>query len=386
MQKFNKTPEHIYIHWPFCKNKCHYCDFISFQNHEGFEQQYHNTLCKEIQNFSQNLKNQNQKSIKTIFLGGGTPSLYPKKLLKELFEILNKIFDLTKLQEVTIETNPTDITKEKLATWQSLGINRLSIGVQILNNKILENLNRIQTQKEVLNAIKIASKYFDNISIDLNLGLQRTTNQIWKQKLKTITNRPIKHISVYLLTVYEKTPLFFKVEQKQLEIFKDAQFINLYKNTVEFFQQKGFEQYEISNFAKPNFESIHNKAYWDRKPYKGFGLSASSFNGSCRYINEKNLSKYLSYQNKQNRQKAFYFEEKLDKKQEILETLMLKLRQRKGVNLHYMLYFLKDVEQKKFLNEVKAFKAENLIQEAGGNINLTLKGMLLENEIILRLI
>lgn len=379
MQKFNKTPEHIYIHWPFCKNKCHYCDFISFQNHEGFENEYHKALCDEINQFAQiNKKNK----IKTIFLGGGTPSLYPTNLLEELFVNLNNSFDLSKSEEITIETNPEDINIKKLETWQKLGINRLSMGVQILDDKILQNLNRTQTETDVFNAINIIPEFFNNISIDLILGLPGTTKKVWEYTLNKVLDWPITHISIYLLMVYEKTPLFFKLEQNKINLLKENQIIKLYETTVSTLEKNKLFQYEISNFAKPGFESIHNKAYWDRKPYKGFGLNASSFTGSYRYKNEPCLSKYLAQKNKLNP----IFKEKLDRKQEILETLMLSLRQKKGVDLQRMLYFLKGSEKQRFLDAVESLISEKLIQKTDNNIHLSLKGMMLENEVILRLI
>ncbi len=377
--KTNKL-EHIYIHWPFCKNKCHYCDFVSFQNHEGFEEQYHNALRNEINQFSKN--NPIKNKIKTIFLGGGTPSLYPLNLLKNLFVTLNNNFDLSTIKEITIETNPEDITQNKLQTWKQVGINRLSMGVQILDNNILQKLNRTQTEKHVNDALNIIPQYFDNISIDLILGLPGTTLKKWEYTLNKVLNWPITHISVYLLTVYEKTPLFFKINQKQVSLLKENLLIKLYENTVSTLEKNGLKQYEISNFAQQGFESTHNKAYWDRKPYKGFGLNSSSFDGICRYKNQPNLLKYLSQKNKSQP----FFKEKLDRSEEILETLMLCLRQKKGLNLQRMVYSLKNSKKQKLLDEIKSLESEQLIQKTGENIHLTLKGMMLENEVILRLI
>jgi oxygen-independent coproporphyrinogen III oxidase len=380
----NQKIEHLYIHWPFCKNKCHYCDFISFEKHEGFEKEYHNALCTEINEFVK----ENEKAfapITTVFLGGGTPSLYPLDLLKELFGNLKQNFNLEKLQEVTIEANPKDITEENLAIWKRLGFNRLSIGVQILNDKILKNLNRIQTKKDVFKALTLAPKYFENISVDLILGLPGMTQKNWEYTLETLLKFPIKHISIYLLTIYEKTPLFFSIENQKTKLIQEAKLIEFYQNTVKFLKKNEFDQYEISNFAKPNFESIHNRAYWDRKTYRGFGLGSSSFYASIRTINEKNLAKYLK--NSVNTNKIQLLStEKLTKQQEILETLMLGLRQKKGIDLQRMLYSLKNREKEKFIKSLKILKDEGLLQEAGGNITLTSKGMLLENEIILRLL
>jgi oxygen-independent coproporphyrinogen III oxidase len=384
-----KCPKYFYIHWPFCKNKCHYCDFISFEKHEEFKQEYHFSLCKEVERFSHQCMLDSKKSkedfeVGTIFFGGGSPSLYPRTLMEELFKILDDNFNLKKLQEVTIEINPADVTEEKLKSWADFGINRLSVGVQVLDDEVLHNLNRKQSKQNVYNLINLAPRYFDSISIDLILGLPGVTPLIWQNTLQTIVNWPITHISVYLLTVYEYTPLFFKIQDKTIKLAKEEQLIAQYEYTVNFLEKNDFEQYEISNFAKSGFESIHNKAYWDLKPYKGFGLAAASFNGQTRFVNEKNLIKYLQRCNDPSRN-VFCSKENLNRKQKILEKLMLDLRQKKGLDLQYMLYFLSSVEKTKFLDGLEALKLQSLIRIEGKRAYLTLKGMLLENEVILKL-
>ena len=382
MNNFENSPEHIYIHWPFCKSKCYYCDFISFQSHENFQADYHKALCTQIKGFVKN--NQKVSSIKTIFLGGGSPSLYPLDLLKDLFKVLRQSFDLKNCSEITIEVNPADVTEEKLKTWRELGINRLSAGVQILDDKILQDLKCKQTIKDVQNFIKIAPNYFSNISVDLILGLPGTSQKIWNETLQQVVSWSIKHLSLYLLMVYDKTPLFFKLKEKELHLLAEKQIEDMYLYSVKFLKDHGFEQYEISNFAKPGFSSVHNIAYWDRKPYVGFGLAASSFDGVKRCVNEKKLGQYLKCLNSKGSQKL-HSEEVLDKKQEILEVLMLGLRQTKGVDLHRVLYLLSNDEREKFLSGIKILKSQDLIQEIGGRMSLTLKGMMLENEVILRL-
>ncbi|MFH1644047.1 MAG: radical SAM family heme chaperone HemW [bacterium] len=378
----NIFPQGIYIHWPFCKNKCHYCDFISFAKHDDFINEYHQALMEEITFFSNYLDNNIKKTVKTIFLGGGSPSLCPLESLKELVEILNNKFDLSCLKEFTIECNPADVTEEKLKTWRKLGINRLSLGIQVLDDEVLQNLGRTQKTQDVLNLMTIASKYFDNISVDLILGLPGVNNLIWFNTLKTIASWPVNHVSVYFLTVYEKTKLYFRVKSGEIILPSEKENIFLYKKSIDFLRKHGFEQYEISNFAKSGFRSIHNIAYWDREPYKGFGLSASSFDGKRRFINYKNLPLYV----KNSSTGATFNVEDLTKEQEYLETLMLGLRQNKGVGLQHMLYLLKNSSFKnKFLENIKFLESEGLVKTDGKNIQLTLKGMFLENEVVLNL-
>lgn len=374
--------EHLYIHWPFCKNRCHYCDFIALAQHDNFFEPYHAALCKEIEMVAQSML-QKQK-IKTIFLGGGTPSLYPTEILKELFCVLNKNFDLSNAQEITIETNPKDINKENLKKWRELGINRLSMGVQILDDAILKKLNRQQTTADVLKAIEIAPDFFENISIDLILGLPSITQNIWIETLQTVVDWPIKHISVYFLTIYEKTPLYFKVENGDFKLSSDNELVDLYEMTINLLSQKKLFQYETSNFSKQNFESIHNQAYWDRKAHYGFGLGASSFDGQKRFTNHNNIELYIK-STINNNSIPISSTESLNQSQIILETLMLSLRQKKGLDLQSMLYLLVGTQKIKFYENIEILKNAYLLKQDNNRIYLSFRGMILENEVILKL-
>jgi oxygen-independent coproporphyrinogen III oxidase len=369
--------EHLYIHWPFCKSKCYYCDFLSFTNNEGFQKKYHDVLISQIKNFK------NQKPLKTVFIGGGTPSLYPLNLLKELFEQLRKSFDFSQIKEITIEANPRDINEEKLKIWKEIGIDRLSMGVQVLDDEVLALVGRIQSKKDVFNAINIAPKYFDNISVDLILGLPEVSKKVWLKTLETVVTWPVKHISCYVLTQYKGTMLDILVKKNKIFLQKDDTIISLYKRSIEYLEQHEFIQYETSNFAKKGFESLHNVAYWDRMPYLGLGLGASSFDGESRFINEKSLKKFLE-QKKDPLQGSK--QEKLTLNQHFLEELMLGLRQRKGGGLQRMLYFLRSDEKERFLNNIREIESLGLITLGRGRICLTQKGILLENEVVLKLL
>ena len=374
---------HLYIHWPFCHSKCHYCDFVAFQNHTEFQDTYHQALCNEIITFAQQYPSKH--SISTIFLGGGTPSLYPLPLLEQLFDTLRRHYDCSKLQEVTIEANPTDITDSSLTTWQSIGINRLSIGVQCLNDDVLQKLNRHQTINDVYHALDRAPRYIDNISIDLILGLPEITEKQWFDTLRQVVQWPIKHVSVYFLTVHEKTPLYFKLKQGTMHILHDEALVSLYEQTVELLEKYGLQQYEISNFAKPGFASLHNTAYWDRKSYKGFGIGASSFDGHQRSTNTNNLSTYLTHTQSIPTTPPSTCET-IDKEQELLELLMLGLRQKKGVDLHHMIYFVHSDRSHGFEQRLTECIHEGFIEQHENTIRLTIKGMALENEVIIYLI
>jgi oxygen-independent coproporphyrinogen-3 oxidase len=376
--------EHIYLHWPFCKNRCHYCDFIALAKHEEFYVSYHQALCKEIELVTKNFET--KPKIKSIFVGGGTPSLYPVNLLGDLFKVLENRFDLGGSQEITLEANPSDITKEKLQAWKQIGINRLSLGIQVLDDKVLKNLNRQQTVNDALHAIEIAPNYFKNISIDLILGLPEVTKQVWNQTLQQITLWPISHISIYFLTIYEKTPLYFRVNKKEVQLPEENSLVDTYKHSVNFLKHNGFFQYEISNFAKTGKESIHNQSYWNRKSYYGFGLGASSFisRSQERFTNINNIENYIQSVLGDNKI-PISSRESLDSQKIMLEMLMLGLRQAKGLDLHDVLYLLTDKQKNQLYQNVELLKGESLLQQNDDRISLPLNSIILENSIVLKL-
>lgn len=379
-------PKHLYIHWPFCKNRCHYCDFVAFEKHDEFFKPYHKALLEEIRRYAQTLKKEN-RTVTTLFFGGGTPSMYPLPLLKELFEVLNELFTLD-LEESTIEVNPSGITEKHLACWRSLGINRLSIGVQVLDDDVLKKLNRLQTTADVQNLMKLAPSYFDNVSVDLIMGLPGISEQTWQKTLDAAMKWPIKHISIYMLMVYEKTKLYFKIKKGEIVLPEDDQVASLYVSTVDFLKAHGFDRYEMSNFAQPNFESRHNKAYWDRSSYRGFGISAASFDGTIRYTNIKNLTSYLeAYSPSQiDKKLSYHSTEKITSQQLFTEELMLGLRQSEGLDLQRVVYLLSVDEQTTFLQQLQLLKSHGLIEDYGGSVRLSTAGMMLENEIVLSLL
>ncbi|MCB9493681.1 MAG: radical SAM family heme chaperone HemW [Epsilonproteobacteria bacterium] len=378
-------PKYLYLHWPFCSKKCHYCDFVAFEQHEQFQDAYHTRLQQEVTSFANTFEPAEHKPLKTIFLGGGTPSLYPLDWITELFATIKTNYNTTSLQEVTLESNPADIDEEKLDVWREIGINRLSIGVQSLDDTVLLKLNRRQRNKDVKNALHQAPKYFDDISIDLILGLPGVSEKTWWETLHQVVDWPINHLSIYFLTIHEKTPLYFKVQKGNVRLADDTSLVELYQDSIQFLEKYNFKQYEISNFARPGRESIHNQAYWNLKPYKGFGIGASSYDGSTRSINTNNLQKYLTI-DKSGASTTSQSVEILNPEQKRLERFMLGLRQKKGMGLHDMLYYLDVSQHKHFLSRVKLLQDQELLEERNGIIALTTRGMTLENEVLLQLL
>lgn len=373
--------KHLYIHWPFCPYKCHFCDFVAMASHEQFMKQYHDALIKELEQ-NESLMPLKPR-LKTIYFGGGTPSTYPPELLLDTFGRLRKLFDFDQTTEVTIEVNPGTIQPGLFDVWSKVGINRLSIGVQSLKDVVLNSLNRHQSKQQVEELLQQASGYFKNLSVDFILGLPGVTDEEWKSMIAEAMSWPIQHISVYFLTVHEDTPLYFKVTRNKVQLPPDDAMVDLYHWTVDYLSDHGFERYEISNFAKKGFRSLHNAAYWDRKPYRGFGLGACSFNGTERFQNTKNLGKYI--QHIESGQSVVDMSETLTESQIMLERLMLGLRQAHGVCVQDYLKTLTSDKHSKFFENITLLESAQLLSYRNGNIQLTPKGYALENEVTLKL-
>lgn len=271
----------LYIHIPFCKEKCKYCDFLSFKNIE-FLNEYKTALLNEINAFDCNYR------VKSIFIGGGTPSYIDESVIAEIMKAIEK-FNINKNAEITIELNPGTITENKLSLYKDLGINRISIGLQAWQNNILKILGRIHTREEFLNNYKLATKYFDNINIDLMFSLPNQSLEIWQETLENVTKLEPQHISAYSLIIEEGTPFY----SMKLNLPDEETDRNMYHYAIDFLNEKGFKQYEISNFAKEGKESLHNCVYWERGNYKGFGLGSASLIDNTRYKNTESLSEYI---------------------------------------------------------------------------------------------
>lgn len=321
--------------------------------------------------------------LKTVFFGGGTPSTYPSELLTETIDLLKGKWGFQEQYEMTIEVNPGTVTAEKLHNWKDCGINRLSIGVQSLNDDVLRKLNRHQKASDVTSLLDMAVPLFENLSVDIIVGLPGVTSEQWKEMIATLLTWPIKHVSLYFLTVHEDTQLYFGVARKTIVLPHDDEIVDLYLWTIEQFAAAGIEQYEISNFARPGWESQHNRVYWERKPYKGFGLGACSFDGGVRDQNEKNLTKYV--QNVSNNGNITVFAETLTEKQRWLEELMLGLRQVKGVLLDDVCKTLSIKEKQEFNRKKEELEAAQLIFCRDERIALTPGGLSVANEVIVKL-
>ncbi len=321
----------IYIHIPFCRKKCFYCDFYTqIPKNQEIIDQYFNALFKEIQ-LRENFLT--KKRIHSIFLGGGTPSFVKTQLIEKLFNNLAKIYNWSKYVEITLEANPEDLTKEYIKNIKNYTpINRISIGVQSFLDKNLKFLGRNHTAKTAITAVENTKKYFQNISIDLIFGYSEQNIKNLKYDLETFLKLNIPHISTYSLII-EKGSIFYILTQKKQKKFETSEenYVKMYKTLTQILKQNGYIHYEISNFAKKGFISVHNWNYWSGGEYLGLGAAAHSYDKNFRYWNIANYIKYIQLISKNILPIS---KEKLSEIDKFNEYILTRLRTYKGLNIN----------------------------------------------------
>ena len=363
----------IYIHIPFCKQKCYYCDFTSFCGKDNLIEKYVEALKKEIE--LENIKSE----ITTVYIGGGTPSYIDSKYIKQ---IINKVKEknISSSAEITIEVNPGTVTEEKLRDYKECGINRLSIGLQTTQDVLLKEIGRIHDFEEFLNTYQLARKIgFNNINVDLILGLPNQRIVDLKESLSKIIELNPEHISVYSLIVEENTPISKMIEKGELVLPDEELERNMYwyvKNTLEI---EGYEHYEISNFARSGYCSKHNMNCWEQQEYIGFGIAAHSYRDITRYSNTENIEEYIENINtgKIEHNKIIHEIQKEDDTKK--EYMLLGLRKIKGIQISDFKNKFGDNPIYLYRNELKKLADEKLIKVDEDNIRLTAKGLDLAN-------
>ena len=318
----------IYIHIPFCKQSCHYCNF-HFSTSTKNKDKVLGAIEKEIKQKGQTTN----ESISTIYFGGGTPSILDVNEINSIIKRIYKEFNVESEAEITIEANPDDLNKEKIINLSLTEINRLSIGVQSFIDKELKIMNRAHDSKKALNSIEISKKYFNNISIDLMYGVPESTLESWTYNLDTVSQFDINHISSYALTLEPKTALESFVRKLVVEMPEEELVYDQYNLINKKLEPLGFINYEVCSFAKENFFSKNNSAYWLRKKYIGIGPSAHSFDGKSRSWNISNNKKYIDQIKKG---KSFYKKEKLSKVDQYNEYVMTGFRTIWGVSANFI--------------------------------------------------
>lgn len=358
----------IYIHVPYCKQQCIYCDF-HFKISQKDKSEMLKSMKEEIE-FKTNYLS--TKSIKTIYFGGGTPSILNIEEINSLINTIKNNYELREDAEITLECNPDDLTEKKILSLKEAGINRLSIGIQSFKDKDLEFMNRSHNSKEGIDCIKNAKNVgFNNITVDLIYGLPNQTSGEWEENLDILFSLDIQHISAYALTVENKTALKHLIKTGKIKALPDEKTIEQFNILQEKTKQRGFIHYEISNFGKKNFFSKHNTAYWQSKEYIGIGPSAHSFNGKSRSWNISSNKRYIDGIQ---HDKSFSEIEILTIEQQYNEYVFTSLRTIWGIDLDYLSErFLENITEH-FLKEIVKWIEKGYIQKTNKKYTLTQKG------------
>ena len=318
----------LYVHIPFCMKKCGYCDFLSWCGTVEEKEIYVQALLKEIESYREFAKGYR---VSTVFFGGGSPSILEAEQTERILKKIQEIFELEKRPEITLEMNPGTVYRRKLRCYQENGVNRLSIGLQSVNNEKLKLLGRIHTYEEFLESYELARQTgFDNISVDLISSIPGQKLEEWKEELSVLAALSPEHISVYQLILEEGTPFFEKYAEHPGALPEEEESREIYLWTGKFLKEQRYEQYEISNYAKPGRESRHNLKYWERGDYLGLGLGAASMVRNIRMSNTKDMNIYLERcgQPKTMREDVQFLEEA----RQMEEFMFLGLRKTRGVS------------------------------------------------------
>ena len=373
-----------YIHIPFCDHKCIYCDFYSIITSDNI-QPFLKSIKKEITYYAD--MHSEGRDIISIFFGGGTPSLMEPGYISDIIKTIKEKFNVAENSEITLETNPGTMPMEKLKSFREAGINRISIGIQSFDDKDLKFLTRIHNSETAIKTvIDAANAGFENISLDLIFNLPNQTKKKWKKNLKQAIELPVKHISAYSLILERGTILNKTVLDGKVKIRDEDYDAELYEITIDFLTTNGFQQYEVSNFAKPGFECVHNNAYWHYLDYFGFGTSAHSFIDGKRWWNFSSLKMYI--ENVEKFRNAVIGSEDISPEKALNEFVMLELRS-SGLDI------------KRFENQFgpagegwlkekypyfELLKNQNFVMITNGSIKLTSKGYAICDEILKELL
>ncbi len=361
----------IYIHIPFCKQKCHYCNFYSTVS-LAYQQDYISALTREIKSRQKYLAHE---VVNTIYFGGGTPSMFSSDEISYIINLIDFRFNVASDAEITLEANPDDLDKNKLNDIKNYtSVNRISIGVQSFFDDDLQYLNRVHSSKQAQNSIENALKLgFDNITIDLIYGIPNLSNSKWKENLKIFFDYKIPHLSSYSLTVEPKTALDLLIKKKKLENIVESESIDHFKILIEETEKQNFINYEISNFALEGHYSKHNSIYWLGGHYLGLGPSAHSYNGKSRQWNVMNIKKYCEEKQIKN---IIDEKEYLSKDQMYNEYVLTSLRTSWGCDIEHIKNAFGEKYSQHFITNITKTIKENNATRNGNIFTLTNSGKL----------
>ncbi|HEX9058958.1 MAG TPA: radical SAM family heme chaperone HemW [Clostridia bacterium] len=372
----------VYIHVPFCRAKCSYCDFNSYPGKENLAQQYFDALKKEIALSAEALKG---LTIKSVFIGGGTPSLVKTEFIYEVLNELDRFTSIDSKAEISIETNPGTLTYDKLYAYKSMGINRLSVGLQSADNELLLKLGRIHSVEEFYNNYRLALKAgFDNINIDLIFGIPGQTFENWTNTLNSVIQINPSHLSCYSLKIEEDTVFGKMLDAGDIKPIEDEKDREMYHETIRILGDSGYRHYEISNFARDGYECRHNLIYWNAEEYIGYGAGAHSYFMGIRYNNEYSVEKYIEkiYKDQNIRENESY----IDMNESMSEYMLLGLRLIDGVSLErFRERFNQDIPDA-FKDSINMLSKKGLLTSDWGIVKLTSKGLDLANEVFMEFV
>lgn len=376
----------LYIHIPYCKSKCLYCNFYSLQNLPI--KRYLNAIALEL---IERLYELQGDFLSSIYIGGGTPSLIPAEEFKVFFELITKQLHSANIHlspdiEITIEANPEDITAKLARTWKECGVNRVSMGIQTLNERELKGIKRRHTAVKAKEALKILQTYFENISVDIIYGLPDQTKETLEETIFSLLRFKPKHISAYSLTIEGNTPIFNLIKNGEILETNEESYLEMEDLIQKLLIEAGYERYEISNYSLPGFRSRHNSGYWTGKQYLGLGPGASSFDGrNIRRYNPENLKGYIDRFSGKRVDKPFYEEEQLNEEERREEAIMLSLRTKEGIDLKKFLDKFGDKVKTQLERRAKKWVDRKFLQYKGDNLSLTYRGIPIADYIILDL-
>lgn len=371
----------IYIHIPFCVQKCFYCDFISYPNKEKIILEYIKALETEIQTVGADLVY--ALKVSTIYIGGGTPSFIDSKHIVSIIKTIKENYNVKENAEITIEVNPGTVTKEKLEDYIKCGINRISIGLQTANDNLLKQIGRIHTYEQFVDTYTLAREVgFKNINVDLMLALPNQTMEDLETSLNKVIKLNLEHISVYSLILEEGTKLYDLVEHGKLELLDEDIERKMYWYVKNKLEQNGYKHYEISNFAKKGYESQHNLNCWEQKEYLGFGVAAHSYYKKTRYSNTENVEQYIETVGAdalKSTPNSRIIHEIQTKEEQQKEYMMLGLRKIDGVKISAFKNKFTQNPLYVFRKEMDKLVKKELVEVDKDNIKLTKKGLDLAN-------
>ena len=372
LEQAMKRKIRLYVHMPFCVQKCLYCDFLSWHDSRENQARYVQALCREIRA----CRGRYPARVSSLFFGGGTPSVLEPGHMAEIMEALAEVFSFEPDSEMSIEANPGTVNLEKLRAYEKMGLNRISFGLQSAHNEELKALGRIHTWEEFLESYDLARQAgFDNINVDLMSGIPDQTLASWQKTLSRVLELAPEHVSAYSLIVEEGTPF----AQRKLNLPEEEEERRMYEMTAEMLGSQGYRQYEISNYALPQRECAHNMGYWMRDDYLGLGLGAASLFDSQRWNNTDSMEEYL--EKSERPEEIQVCREKLSVREQMEETMFLGLRMTEGIERErFQKEFGISVEEV-YGDALRRLEGLGLLQADRGRIYLTRKGISLSNQV-----